>query len=105
MLTERTAERQREELLAALEVQGVPAGPINDVGQVFADPQVIARGMKIDLPDIAANGGSIPGVRTPIRFSGSTLVYDRPSPPLGADTEEITAAVAAGKPAFRARRG
>jgi crotonobetainyl-CoA:carnitine CoA-transferase CaiB-like acyl-CoA transferase len=104
MLTERTAERERAELLAALEAQGVPAGPINDVGQVFADPQVIARGMKIDLPDIAANGGSIPGVRAPIRFSGSTLVYDRPSPPLGADTDEIAAAVAAGKPAFRVRR-
>ena len=104
LLTERTAERERAELLAALEAEGVPAGPINDVGQVFADPQVIARGMKIDLPDIAANGGKIPGVRAPIVFSGSTLAYDRPSPALGAHTEEVAAAVAAGKPVFRVRR-
>jgi crotonobetainyl-CoA:carnitine CoA-transferase CaiB-like acyl-CoA transferase len=46
----------------------------------------------------------VPGVRTPIRFSDSTLVYDKPSPQLGADTEEIRAAIEAGKPAFRAKR-
>ena len=103
-LVERTMLRRRAELLAALEAEGVPAGPINDVGQVFADPQVVARGMKIDLPDLAARGGAVPGVRAPIRFSDSTLVYDKPSPALGADTAEIAAAVAAGKPAFRVRR-
>jgi crotonobetainyl-CoA:carnitine CoA-transferase CaiB-like acyl-CoA transferase len=90
--------------LTALEAAGVPAGPINNVGQVFADPQVVARGMRIDLPDIAAHGGTVPGVRAPIRFSDSTLVYDKPSPQLGADTEEIAAAIATGKPAFRAKR-
>jgi crotonobetainyl-CoA:carnitine CoA-transferase CaiB-like acyl-CoA transferase len=82
----------------------VPPGPLNNVAHVFADPQVIARGMNIDLPDIAAQGGRVPGVRTPIRYSDSTLVYDKPSPQLGADTEEIAAAIAAGKPAFRTRR-
>jgi crotonobetainyl-CoA:carnitine CoA-transferase CaiB-like acyl-CoA transferase len=104
LLVARTETRDREELLAALEEAGVPAGPINNVAQVFADPQVIARGMKIDLPDIAAQGGMVPGVRTPIRFSDSTLVYDKPSPQLGADTGEIRAAIEAGKPAFRAKR-
>jgi crotonobetainyl-CoA:carnitine CoA-transferase CaiB-like acyl-CoA transferase len=104
LLAARTEVREREELLAALEEAGVPAGPINNVAQVFADPQVIARGMKIDLPDIAAQGGMVPGVRTPIRFSDSTLVYDKPSPQLGADTGEIRAAIEAGKPAFRAKR-
>ncbi len=103
-LVERTQERARAELLAALEEAGVPAGPINDVGQVFADPQVIARGMKIDLPDMNARGGTIPGVRAPLAFSESTLTYDKPSPGLGADTAEIAAAVAAGKPAFRLRK-
>ena len=82
----------------------MPAGTINDVAQVFTDPQVIHRGMRIDLPDLAASGGKIPGVRAPITFSDSTLVYDKPSPQLGADTAEIAAAVAAGKSAFRARR-
>src|SRR5690606_19192271 len=82
-LVERTKTKTRAELLEALEAAGVPAGPINDVGQVFADPQVIARGMKIDLPDIAAQGGTIPGVRAPIRFSESTFAHDTPSPALG----------------------
>jgi crotonobetainyl-CoA:carnitine CoA-transferase CaiB-like acyl-CoA transferase len=104
MLTERTAERDRAELLAALEAAGVPAGPINDVGQVFADPQVIHRQMRLDLPDIAASGGTVPGVRAPIRFSESTLKYDTPSPALGAHSDEIRSAVEAGKPAFRLRR-
>ena len=104
MLTARTAERDRAELLAALEAAGVPAGPINDVGQVFADPQVIYRQMRLDLPDIAASGGTVPGVRAPIRFSESTLKYDTPSPALGAHNDEIRSAVEAGKPAFRARR-
>jgi crotonobetainyl-CoA:carnitine CoA-transferase CaiB-like acyl-CoA transferase len=104
MLTERTAERDRAELLAALEAAGVPAGPINNVGQVFADPQVIHRQMRLDLPDIAASGGTVPGVRAPIRFSESTLKYDTPSPALGAHSDEIRSAVEAGKPAFREKR-
>jgi crotonobetainyl-CoA:carnitine CoA-transferase CaiB-like acyl-CoA transferase len=82
----------------------VPAGPINNVGQVFADPQVIHRQMRLDLPDIAASGGTVPGVRAPIRFSESTLKYDTPSPALGAHSDEIRSAVEAGKPAFRERR-
>jgi len=49
-----------------LESAGVPAGPINALDQVFADPQVIHRGMRIDRPSAAAKGGTIPGVRTPI---------------------------------------
>jgi crotonobetainyl-CoA:carnitine CoA-transferase CaiB-like acyl-CoA transferase len=104
LLVERTRLRQRAELLEALEAAGVPAGPINNVGLVFADPQVNARGMKIDLPDLAAHGGKIPGVRAPIRFSESTFVYDTPSPALGVHTDEIRAAVEAGKSAFRVRR-
>ena len=59
-----------------LERAGVPAGPINDMADVFADPQVIARGMRID-PE------GIPGVRTPIRFSDADLALDRASPRLG----------------------
>ena len=61
-----TEKRQSADLLANLEAVGVPAGPINNLDQVFADPQVIHRGMKLDLPSAAAKGGTIPGVRTPI---------------------------------------
>lgn len=66
----------RDDLLATLEKTGVPAGPINDMGDVFADPQIVARGLKI-TPD------GIPGVRLPITFSESELALDRPSPLLG----------------------
>ena len=66
----------RDALLAALEAEGVPAGPINDMGDVFADPQVIARGLRIDPQ-------GVPGVRLPITFSASELASDRPSPTLG----------------------
>ena len=61
-----TSKMKRDDLLAKLEAQGVPAGPINAVDQVFEDPQVIRRGMKLDLPSKAAKKGSIPGERTPL---------------------------------------
>ena len=67
--------RRRDELLAALAAAGIPAGPINDVAEVFADPQVVARGMRID-PE------GIPGVASPIVVDGRRQVADRPSPAL-----------------------
>lgn len=73
----KTAEWERVDLLAALEEQGVPAGPINTVAEALADPQIVARGMVREL----ANG--IPGLRTPIRFSDAELAFGRPSPQLG----------------------
>ena len=51
-----TAKMPRAELLHKLEAAGVPAGPINDLAQVFADPQVIHRGMKLEVPNAAAKG-------------------------------------------------
>ena len=74
------AVRHRTELLGALAAAGVPAGPINDVAEVFADPQVIARGMVI------APGG-IPGVASPIVIDGKRQVAEMPSPRLGSDEE------------------
>jgi crotonobetainyl-CoA:carnitine CoA-transferase CaiB-like acyl-CoA transferase len=68
---------------------GVPAGPINTVADVFADPQVVHRGLRLDLP--RAGGGTVPTVRTPIRMSETPLAYDRPSPRLGQHTAEILA--------------
>lgn len=91
MLSEATAKMKRAELLAALEKAGVPAGPINSVADVFADPQVIARGMQVELNDTAAAGGTIPGVRAPIVLDGAAAISDRPSPALGAHTTEVLA--------------
>jgi len=89
ILTGLTLRTTREALLSALEKQGVPAGPINTVADVFADPQVIARGMKIDLPSPAAQGGAIPSVRSPIVMDGEPMAAARPSPRLGEHTDEV----------------
>jgi len=77
------------DLLAKLEAAGVPAGPINDLQQVFADPQVVHRGMKLELPSAAAAGGKIPGIRTPIMLDGVPMASDRPAPQLGEHSAEI----------------
>jgi glutaryl-CoA transferase len=84
-----TATMKRDELLEKLEAQGVPAGPINDLEQVFNDPQVKHRGMRLSLPSKAAKDGVIPGVRTPIVFDGWKAASERPSPLLGEHTAEI----------------
>ena len=70
----------KADLLTACEAQGVPAGPINDMSEVFADPQIIARQMQI-APD------GVPGVRTPIRFSEAELSLDKAAPKLGEDSQ------------------
>ncbi len=84
-----TKKMKRDDLLAQLEQQGVPAGPINDLEQVFNDPQVIHRGMKLELPSAAAKGGTIPGVRTPIVIDGWKAASENPAPLLGEHTAEI----------------
>jgi crotonobetainyl-CoA:carnitine CoA-transferase CaiB-like acyl-CoA transferase len=85
-LTKRFA---RADLLAKLEAVGVPAGPINTLADVFADPQVVHRGMKIAMPSPAAAGGSLPGLRTPITIDGARMASGRPSPRLGEHTDDI----------------
>ncbi len=79
----------RADILAALEKAGVPASPINDIGQTFADPQVVARGMRLDLDD--GHGNSLPSVRSPMVMSATPLAYERSSPRLGEHTQEILA--------------
>lgn len=81
LLSARTALWLKDPLLLALEKSVVPAGPINTVADVFADPQFIARAMKI-APD------GIPGVRTPIRFSDSQLNLSQRAPKLGEHDEQ-----------------
>ncbi len=89
MLTELTLRFTREGLLAALEREGVPCGPINTVADVFADPQVAARGLRVDLPAAFAAGGSIPSVASPIVLDGERMVAERPSPRLGEYNESM----------------
>jgi crotonobetainyl-CoA:carnitine CoA-transferase CaiB-like acyl-CoA transferase len=76
--------RTTAEWLAALAEAKVPCGPINDLAQVFAEPQVRHRGLRLELPHPTA--GQVPGVRNPVRFGRTPIEYDRPPPLLGADT-------------------
>jgi crotonobetainyl-CoA:carnitine CoA-transferase CaiB-like acyl-CoA transferase len=75
------------EWLDGLERVGVPCGPINTIADVFADPQVQARGLKLDLPHPAI--GSVPSVANPIKYSATPISYRSAPPMLGADTDEI----------------
>lgn len=76
LISAETAVWSRDDLLRACAEAGVPAGPIQQLDEVFADPQIVARGMKVDL-------GGMPGVRSPFRFSDAELALDAPSPSLG----------------------
>lgn len=88
-----TATFTRDDLLARLEKAGVPAGPINDVAQVFEDPQVQHRGMKTMLRE--AGGGEVPAVASPIVIDGVRMVAANASPRLGADTDTVLALLGA----------
>ncbi len=81
--------KTRATLLAELEALHVPAGPINQVGETFADPQVRARGLAIDLPAKDAKGGAAPSVRAPIRIDGEDAHADHAAPRLGQHTDEV----------------
>ena len=84
-----TARFARAELLPKLDAASVPAGPINSIAEVFADPQVQARGMRLDVPNARARGGATPGLRTAIVIDGAPAASPRPAPALGEHTEEI----------------
>ena len=74
---------------------GVPGGPINTLEDVFADPQVLARKMRIDLPSRFAKGGSIPGVRSPITVNGVRMSADRAPPTPSPAPRQVQAVKAA----------
>ncbi len=80
---------KRDALLAELEKAGVPTGPINTIAQVFTDPQVEARAMKIEQKSPATRSGTVPGVRTPIILGRYRAAAELPPPRLGEHTEEI----------------
>lgn len=81
-ITGATTRWKKADLLQACEDQGVPAGPINNLAEVFADPQVIASKLRLDLD-------GVPGVRSPFTFSDAELALDRPAPKLGEHQSEV----------------
>lgn len=80
LLTEKSVNWSKQALLDACEAHGVPAGPINDMAETFADPQVIHRGLQIDLD-------GVPSVRLPITFSDAQSTARTASPKLGQDQD------------------
>ena len=87
LLADIFAKRTTQEWCDALEAAGVPNGPINDLKQVFEEPQVAARGMKIELEHPLA--GKVPLIASPMKFSGTPLEHKVPPPTLGQHTDEV----------------
>ncbi|MBE0623549.1 MAG: CoA transferase [Burkholderiales bacterium] len=81
------SKRSTKEWVELLEAAGVPNGPINDVAQVFEEPQVRARGIKVELDHPVA--GKLPTVASPMRFSATPVEHKLAPPVLGQHTEEI----------------
>ena len=86
-LSEVTVTHPTAHWVAALESVGVPAGPINNLDAVFADPQVRARGMRVEIPHPVA--GTVSLVANPLRLSETPVTYRSAPPPLGAQTREV----------------
>ncbi len=86
-LAEALRARPSAHWLERLAAVGVPCGPINELDQVFADPQVEARGVRIELPHPSA--GRVPLVASPLRLEATPPRYERPPPTLGQHTEEV----------------
>ena len=80
-------QRTTKEWVKLLDDAGVANGPINTIKEVFEEPQVIARGMKFELPHAAA--GKVTLVASPMKFSGTPLKHDMPPPVVGQHTDEI----------------
>jgi crotonobetainyl-CoA:carnitine CoA-transferase CaiB-like acyl-CoA transferase len=87
MIADALAKKTVNAWVTLLEPLGVPVGPINDIGQVFANPHVQSRGMRIDLPHPLS--GTVPGVASPMKLSGTPVRYRTAPPTLGQHTEEV----------------
>jgi formyl-CoA transferase len=87
LLNEVFLKRPTKEWIARLETAGVPCGPINDLAQVFSEPQALARALRMELPHPSA--GKVSLVRSPMRFSETPVEHGLPPPTLGQHTDEV----------------
>lgn len=87
LLRQATVFKTTAEWVSLLEQAGVPCGPINDLAQVFADPQVQARGLRLDLPN--SLGSATPQVASPLRLSATPVEYHSAPPLLGEHADAI----------------
>jgi len=91
LIREILAARTIEQWVTPLAAAGVPCGPVNDIAQTFAHPQVRHRGMKLDLPH--ALSGTVPSVANPIKMSRSPIQYASAPPTLGQHTQDVLRAL------------
>ena len=84
-----TVKKPQADWLDGLTALGVPSGPINTLDKVFADPQVLHRGMRISVPYEGAAGGGIELIGNPIHYSKTSVAYGRPPPKLSEHSEEV----------------
>ena len=87
LLQQRLVTRSVAQWVEVLQPEGVPCGPVNSIAQTFADPQVVHRQMRIDLPHPLA--GSVPSVANPIKFSGTPIQYGEAPPTLGQHSDQV----------------
>lgn len=87
VLAQALQKKSTAEWIKLLETVGVPCGPINRLDQVYTDPQVQHRGLKINVPHPKA--GSVPLVANPIKFSRTPIAYDMPPPLVGEHVEDV----------------
>jgi len=89
MIGEITVTRASDEWIAELERAGVPCGPVNTLEQVFNDPQVQTRGMRVSMPHAHAPDGQVDLIGNPVKLSESPVSYRRAPPRLGEHTDEV----------------
>lgn len=89
ILQELTKKKPLDEWVEGLAELGVPSGPVNTLDRVFADPQVLHRGMKISMEFPTSEKGEVSLIGNPIKFSETPVTYRRPPPHLGEHSEEI----------------
>jgi len=89
MLRQATVRHTTADWLSLREEAGVPCGPVNTIEQVFADPQVYARALRVEVPHPEA--GLVPLVANPMRLSATPVSYRLPPPGLGQHTDEVLA--------------
>jgi crotonobetainyl-CoA:carnitine CoA-transferase CaiB-like acyl-CoA transferase len=89
LLESMTVQRNIDDWLHDLDAAGIPAGPINDLGQTFASSQVAARDMKISLPHPLAASGHVDLIGNPLKFSATPVTYQGAPPVLGQHTKDV----------------